>query len=109
MKFRRVFTKKGESPYQGMKFEKRTSEIKELDGKATNTLEVTVPKLWSEVASDILAQKYLRKSGVPQKDQNGKVIKDEKGRAVLGGETDARQVFDRLSHCWRDWGESTMK
>ena len=79
MKFQRVFTKKGKSPYTDIEFEKRTSEIKQMDGSKTNTIEVTVPKFWSEVASDIIAQKYFRKSGVPQKDANGKIIKDDNG------------------------------
>ena len=74
MKFQRVFTKKGKSPYFDIEFEKRTSEIKQLDGSKTNTIEVTVPKFWSEVASDIIAQKYFRKSGVPQKDAKGKIF-----------------------------------
>ncbi len=105
MKFQRVFTKKGKSPYSDIEFEKRTSEIKQMDGSKTNTIEVTVPKFWSEVASDIIAQKYFRKSGVPQKDANGKAIKDDNGNPVLDGETDSRQVFHRLALCWRTWGE----
>jgi len=105
MKIKRVFTKKGVSPYQGMEFEKRVSQIKHLDGKGTNSLEALVPKEWSEVASDILAQKYFRKSGVPQKDSKGQIIKDQSGKPVLGPETDARQVFTRLALCWRTWGE----
>ena len=105
MKFQRVFTKKGKSPYSDIEFEKRTSEIKQMDGSKTNTIEVTVPKFWSEVASDIIAQKYFRKSGVPQKDTKGKVIKDDNGNVVTGSETDARQVFHRLALCWRTWGE----
>ena len=105
MKFQRVFTKKGKSPYTDIEFEKRTSEIKQMDGSKTNTIEVTVPKFWSEVASDIIAQKYFRKSGVPQKDAKGKVITDDNGNVVTGSETDARQVFHRLALCWRTWGE----
>ena len=105
MKIRRVFTKKGASPYAGMEFEKRTSQIKHVDGKGTNSMEVAVPKAWSQVATDIIAQKYFRKSGVPQKDQSGNVLKDDKGNPILAGETDARQVFFRLANCWRTWGD----
>jgi ribonucleoside-diphosphate reductase alpha chain len=107
MKIKRHFTKKGESPYKSISFEKRTSEIRNVDGSTTNTLEVTVPKFWSEVASDIIAQKYFRKSGVPQADINGKVLTDKDGKTILGGETDARQVFHRLALCWRNWGEES--
>lgn len=97
MKIARMFTKKNTSIYEGMEFEERISQIKHTDGKETNSMKVTVPKEWSEVASDILAQKYFRKSGVPKK--------NEKGESVLGSETDARQVFHRLAQCWRTWGE----
>ena len=104
MKIKRRFTKKGKSPYAGMEFEKRTSEVKNVDGSSRMSMEVTVPKSWSSVATDILAQKYLRKGGVPQLDEKGKVILDESGKPLLGGETDARQVFHRLALCWKDWG-----
>lgn len=105
MKVKRLFTRKGKSPYAGMVFEKRTSEVKNVDGSRSSTMEVTVPKEWSQVATDIIAQKYFRKTGVPQLDEKGKQIQDENGNPVLGSETDSRQVFDRLSGCWRSWGE----
>jgi ribonucleoside-diphosphate reductase alpha chain len=105
MKFKRLFTKKGKSPYQEMEFEKRVSTIKHVDGKGTNALEINVPKSWSEVASDILVQKYCRKTGVPAINTAGELIKDDKGNVILGAETDARQVFNRLANCWRSWGE----
>lgn len=105
MKISRLFTKKGKSPYTGIKFTKRMSEVRHVDGSGTNTMEVTVPESWSQVATDIIAQKYFRKTGVPQTDEKGKALLDENDRPILGGETDARQVFDRLSLCWRVWGE----
>lgn len=95
MKIKRKFTRKGSSPYSSFNFEQRTSEIKNLDGSKTSSIDVTVPSTWSQVATDIIAQKYFRKTGVPQKDSENS----------LGTETDARQVFDRLSGCWRKWGE----
>lgn len=88
-----------------MKFEKRTSEVKNVDGSSNSSMEVTVPNTWSQVATDIIAQKYFRKTGVPQLDEKGKAIHDENGNPLLGSETDSRQVFDRLSGCWRSWGE----
>jgi len=107
MKVKRLLTKKGVSSYHGIEFEKRSSSIKHLDGKGSNSMDVIVPKFWSEVASDILAQKYFRKSGVPQFDSNGRPImdKDGDGKQLLGSETDVRQVSTRLAHCWRKWGE----
>jgi ribonucleoside-diphosphate reductase alpha chain len=104
VKIKRRFTKKGKSPYSGMKFEKRTSEVKNVDGSSSQSMDVTVPKTWSQVATDIIAQKYFRKAGVPQVDEKGKVITDENGKPILGSETDARQVFNRLAGCWTSWG-----
>ena len=69
MKFNRVFTRKGKGPYHSMEFEKRQSEIKNTDGSGNSTMEVVVPKDWSQVATDIIAQKYFRKTGVPQTDE----------------------------------------
>jgi ribonucleoside-diphosphate reductase alpha chain len=94
VKISRYYTKAGEDPYTGIEFEARKSEIRNPDGSAVFTMDnVMVPSNWSQVATDILAQKYFRKAGVPQ--PNGK----------LGSETDARQVFHRLAGCWRHWGE----
>jgi ribonucleoside-diphosphate reductase alpha chain len=67
--------------------------------------DIQVPEAWSQVATDILAQKYFRKAGVPQQDADGKPRLGEDGEPVLGGETDARQVFHRLAGCWTHWGD----
>jgi ribonucleoside-diphosphate reductase alpha chain len=94
----RRFTREGESPYAGIPFEKRTSEIKNPDGSTVFRLDhVEVPAHWSQVATDILAQKYFRKAGVPKLDASGEM--------VSGGERDARQVFHRLAGCWKEWGK----
>jgi len=105
VKFNRLFTKKGKSAFESLTFEKRTSEVRNLDGSSTSAMEVVVPNNWSQVATDIIAQKYFRKTGVPQTDEKGKLILDENGQPLLGSETDSRQVFNRLSGCWRTWGE----
>lgn len=106
MKIQRFFTKEGESPYTGVDFEKRTSEIRNLDGSIVSKVEdIAVPASWSPVAVDILAQKYFRKVAVPQYDKNGEALLDDSGQPVTGGEKDARQVFNRLAGCWRHWGE----
>ena len=81
------------------------SEIRNTDGSSKSSMEVTVPDTWSQVATDIIAQKYFRKAGVPQLDSNGKAIQDENGNNILRSETDSRQVFDRLAGCWSFWGE----
>ncbi|MBF0205384.1 MAG: vitamin B12-dependent ribonucleotide reductase [Oligoflexia bacterium] len=93
MKIQRKFTRKGKSPFDGINFVKRTSEIKNIDGASRSMMEVIVPEKWSQVATDILAQKYMRKMGIPT------------SNSTTGGENDARMVFRRLAECWRSWGE----
>lgn len=106
MEIKRYFTREDESPYSRINFAKRTSEIRNPDGSVVFRLEgIEVPEAWSQVAVDILAQKYFRKAGVPITDADGKPLLDDKGEPKTGGETDARQVFNRLAGCWRQWGE----
>ena len=91
MKITRFFTKSGSDPLAGIPFVARTSRITKLDGTVVfEAKDVLVPESWSQVAVDILAQKYFRRKGI-----------DAQG----GGERDARQVFHRLAGCWRHWGE----
>src|SRR6266850_4183381 len=106
MRVARRFTREGQSPYAGIQFDQRVSEIKNPDGSTVFRQDgISVPAGWSGVATDILAQKYFRKSGVPQYALDGKPLLDREGRPVLGGERDARQVFHRLAGCWMHWGE----
>lgn len=117
MKIERKFTSKGKSPFSGMKFVKRISEVKNIDGTTRSAIEVTVPEQWSQTATDILAQKYLRRTGVPisstgsdsdsANDNAAKTSEANSSNAnsKTGGENDARAVFKRLAGCWRSWGE----
>lgn len=106
MKIERRFTKKGKSPYDGMRFTPRLSEVRNPDGSIVFHMDnVMVPERWSQVATDVIAQKYFRKAGVPLVDENGKPILDENGKNKTGPETDARQVFHRMAGCWRHWGQ----
>ncbi|MEO0481864.1 MAG: vitamin B12-dependent ribonucleotide reductase [Planctomycetota bacterium] len=106
MKIERRFTEAGKSPYDGIPFTSRVSEIRNPDGSVVfRADDVQVPESWSQVATDIIAQKYFRKAGVPQTDAKGEPMLDEAGQPVLGGEKDSRQVFGRLAGCWRTWGE----
>ena len=92
MKISRHFTKAGHDPLEGFHFVPRTSRISKLDGTVVfEAKDVMVPEAWSQVAVDILAQKYFRRKGID---------------AQNGGEKDARQVFNRLAGCWRHWGET---
>ena len=107
MKIERRFTRAGESPYQTIPFSTRSSEIRNPDGSTVFQLDdIQAPSHWTQLAIDILAQKYFRKAGVPQTDDMGNPIYDENGNPVLGGERDARQVFHRLAGCWTHWGET---
>ncbi|HBH80268.1 MAG TPA: adenosylcobalamin-dependent ribonucleoside-diphosphate reductase, partial [Nitrospira sp.] len=107
MRIDRKFTRRGVSPYEGLAFVKRSSEIRNPDGSTVFKLEhIDIPEPWSQLAIDILAQKYFRKAGVPQCDQSGQPLVDADGQPVLGGERDARQVFERMAGCWTHWGRA---
>ncbi|MEZ4436492.1 MAG: hypothetical protein R3F65_29175, partial [bacterium] len=68
MRIQRRFTTDGSSPYEGLEFTERKSEIRNPDGSVVFLNDrVRVPAAWSQVATDILAQKYFRKAGVPVK------------------------------------------
>ncbi|WP_040610835.1 vitamin B12-dependent ribonucleotide reductase [Oceaniovalibus guishaninsula] len=113
MKIDRRFTKAGQDAYADIAFTKTASEIRNPDGTVVFRLdEVEVPATWSQVASDVIAQKYFRKAGVPDRLRRVKEkgvpeflwrsVADE--GATLGGETSARQVFDRMAGAWTYWG-----
>src|SRR5215218_9824222 len=121
MHIARRFTTAGRDPYDAVAFRTATSEIRNPDGSVVFAAEgIEVPAEWSQVACDILAQKYLRKAGVPTRlapvEEDGvpswlwRRAPDETALAMLpkgersGGETSAKQVFDRLAGTWTYWG-----
>ena len=121
MKIDRKFTKAGKSPYDSIGFRQATSEIRNPDGSVIFQLkDFDVPTSWSEVAADVLAQKYFRKAGVPTRlkrvREKGvpeflwRSAPDTKALKALSkdeqyiGETSAAQVFDRLAGTWAYWG-----
>ena len=102
----RYFTKEDISPFEMFTYEKRTSTIKNPDGSLVfNMEEVEVPSFWTQVATDILAQKYFRKAGIPLFNEYGEKLLDENEKAITGSETSIKQVAHRLAGCWRYWGE----
>ena len=106
MQIRRLFTEEGTDPLGSVEYELRTSVIRNADGSVVFEMrDVEVPKSWSQVATDIMAQKYFRKAGVPQYDKQGNLIRDSNGKTVTGSEKAVRQVVSRLAGCWRSWGE----
>ncbi|MGA8494523.1 MAG: vitamin B12-dependent ribonucleotide reductase [Xanthobacteraceae bacterium] len=121
MRIERRYTKEGQSPYADIAFRLTTSEIRNPDGSVVFHAEnVEVPELWSQVASDVLAQKYFRKAGVPARlkkveeetvpswlwrsvaDEDALKELPEKERFI--GEQSSKQVFDRLAGTWTYWG-----
>ncbi|AOZ69047.1 ribonucleoside-diphosphate reductase, adenosylcobalamin-dependent [Rhodobacter xanthinilyticus] len=121
MKIERKFTQADTGAYGEIAFTTTTSEIRNPDGKIVfRNDQVEVPEGWSQVASDVLAQKYFRKAGVPAARKRvaeqgvpeflWRSIPDEEALAALPeearfiGETSAKQVFDRLAGAWAYWG-----
>jgi len=107
VRIERRFTRKGQGPYEGIPFVKRSSEIRNPDGSVVFKLDtIDVPEQWTQLAIDILAQKYFRKAGIQQTGADGKPLTGLDGKPVTGGERDARQVFNRLAGCWTHWGKT---
>jgi ribonucleoside-diphosphate reductase alpha chain len=121
MRIERRYTTAGQSAYAGIEFRTTKSEIRNPDGSVVFSLDnIAVPTTWSQVASDIIAQKYFRKAGVPARlkrvEENDvpsflwRSVADDKALAELpekerySGEVDSRQVFDRLAGTWTYWG-----
>ncbi len=121
MRIERRYTKDGQSPYAGIEFRLTTSEIRNPDGSIVFRLDnVEVPDAWSQVASDVLAQKYFRKAGIAQrlKKVEEETVPSWLWRSVpdleamsnipeaerFGSELSSKQVFDRLAGCWTYWG-----
>lgn len=106
LKFKRKFSAEGKSPFNMVEYEKRSSVIREPDGTVVfEMLDIEIPKDWSQVASDIIAQKYFRKAGVPQYNADGTAKLNADGSPVLGSETSVKQAVHRLVGAWRFWGE----
>ena len=120
MRIERRFTADSQSAYGSLQFRQTSSEIRNPDGSLVfSAPDIWVPENFSQVASDILAQKYFRKAGVPARLKRveessvpsflWRSVADEKALAKLPeeeryvGETDARQVFDRLAGTWTYW------
>jgi ribonucleoside-diphosphate reductase alpha chain len=112
MRIRRHFTEEGKSPYADITFRHGTSEIRNPDGSTVfRQTDIEVPESWSQVACDVLAQKYFRKAGVPVAT---KPVPEEgvpewlwrkaSDSAETTGESSATQVFDRMAGTWTYWG-----
>ena len=121
MRIERRYTKEAQSAYADIEFRLTTSEIRNPDGSTVFKAEnVEVPAAYSQVAADVIAQKYFRKAGVPARlkkveeptvpswlwrsvpDEEALKELPEKERSV--GETSAKQVYERLAGTWTYWG-----
>src|SRR4030081_1741095 len=121
MRIERRYTKEGQSAYADMEFRLTASEIRNPDGSVVfKADDVEVPVFWSQVAADVLAQKYFRKAGLPARlkrveeptvpswlwrsvaDEDA--LKDLAEKERLTGEHSSRQVFDRMAGTWTYWG-----
>jgi ribonucleoside-diphosphate reductase alpha chain len=92
--FNRRFTRDDIPVFDQFTYDFRTSVIRNPSGEVVFEMNnVEVPSQWSQIATDILAQKYFRKAGIPQPDGS------------LGRESSVRQVAHRMANCWRVWGE----
>ena len=121
MRITRFFTRAGKSPYESIEFRTTSSEIRNPDGSVVFKLEeMEVPATWSQVACDVLAQKYFRKAGVPvalkaveentvpswlwRKEPDTEALAKLPKDKRQTGESGATQVFDRLAGAWTYWG-----
>ena len=94
LRFQRRYTRDDVNVFDQFEYDYRTSVIRNPTGEVVFEMNnVEVPRQWSQIATDILAQKYFRKAGVPQPDGS------------LGRETSAKQVAHRMANCWKVWGE----
>src|SRR6202171_4072716 len=94
LQFNRRYTRDEIHVFDLFEYDYRSSVIRNPSGKIVFKMtNVEVPKGWSQIATDILAQKYFRKAGVPLAD------------GTLGRETSVKQVAHRMANCWRAWGE----
>ena len=121
MKIDRLFAGESNNPYDKIEFDKRTSVIRNPDGSIVfEMIDIVVPKHWSQVATDIISQKYFRKAGIPRvlkrvheegmpvwlqaSEPDMDAMKDIPESDRYLSETDSRQVFNRLAGCWTYWG-----
>ncbi len=121
MRVERRFTVEGEDAYAAISFRKASSEIRNPDGSLVFHVDnIEVPAEWSQVACDILAQKYFRKAGVPFKlkaveeedvppwlwrhEADGEALAERPAAAHTGTEKGAKQIFDRIAGTWTYWG-----
>ncbi|HEX3496119.1 MAG TPA: vitamin B12-dependent ribonucleotide reductase, partial [Methylocella sp.] len=121
MRIERRYTKPENCPYAEIAFRTTKSEIRNHDGSIVFSQDgIEIPSAWSQVAADVLAQKYFRRAGVPARLKRvpeaavpaflWRSVADEEALAALPkslrdrGETSAAQVFDRLAGAWTYWG-----
>ena len=121
LKIERKFTESGQDPFKKLNWTKRDVEIRNFDGSiAFSMKDVNLPDNYSQVAANVLSQKYLRKAGIPKKLKkvrekgvpiwlqrsvpDHKAMEDLPESEKYGEEVDGRQTFRRLAGTWTYWG-----
>ncbi|MEC8216554.1 MAG: vitamin B12-dependent ribonucleotide reductase, partial [Candidatus Thermoplasmatota archaeon] len=121
LKIPRHFTESGKDPFDKLSWSKKDVEIRNFDGTVAFSMkDVTLPDNYSQVASNVLAQKYLRKAGIPKKLRKAKekgvpswlqrsvpdlkAMEDLPENEKFGEEVDGKQTFRRLAGTWTYWG-----
>ncbi len=120
MRIARRFTECGKDIYETIAFRRTSSEIRNPDGSLVfQAPDIEVPSSWSQVACDVLAQKYFRKAGVPRRlrrveensvpswlwraEPDHEALAEFPEEERFGGESSAKQVFHRLAGTWTYW------
>src|ERR1035438_3311066 len=112
------FVSSGREAFDSLNWDQRSSTIRNPDGSVVFEMNnIRIPKGWSQVATDIIAQKYFRKAGVPTKTKKVSEpgVPEWLQRSVpdtdtlpedqrTGSEKNAQEVFHRLAGCWTYWG-----
>ena len=121
LKIERKFTESGQDPFKKLNWTKRDVEIRNFDGSVAFSMkDVNLPDNYSQVAANVLSQKYLRKAGIPKKLKkvrekgvpiwlqrsvpDHKAMEDLPESEKYGEEVDGRQTFRRLAGTWTYWG-----
>ncbi len=121
MKINRLFVGSSSSAFDKIEFDTRSSVIRNPDGSIVFEMnDIKVPNHWSQVSTDIIAQKYFRKAGVPvylkkvkeegipewlqRSEPDNERLREIVEEERYTSEKDSRQVFTRLGGCWTYWG-----
>lgn len=94
LQFAARFVKKGERAFEQVSWIQRRSQIFDPDGQLVFEMDkVEAPESWSQLAIDVAASKYFRKTGLPQ------------SISKTGSETSVKQMVSRVVNTITQAGE----